>query len=99
MSNLARFQEFHAANPHVYSTLVFQCKAYRNRHPGKQLGIATLWENLRWDYLMTTDAEEDFKLNNNHKAHYSRMIMANEPSLADIFAVREMQSDENNNDR
>ena len=48
---------------------------------------------------MTTDAEEDFKLNNNHKAHYSRMIMANEPSLADIFAVREMQSDENNDDR
>ena len=99
MSILARFQEFHAANPHVYSTLVFQCKAYRNRHPDRQLGIATLWENLRWDYLMSVDHGIDFKLNNNHKAHYSRMIMANEPSLADIFAVREMQSDENNNDR
>lgn len=99
MSNLTRFQEFHAANPHVYSTLVFQCKAYRNMHPDRQLGIATLWENLRWDYLMSVDHGIDFKLNNNHKAHYSRMIMANEPSLADIFAVREMQSDENNNDR
>jgi len=99
MSNLTRFQEFHATNPHVYSTLVFQCKAYRNKHPDRQLGIATLWENLRWDYLMSVDHGIDFKLNNNHKAHYSRMIMANEPSLSDIFAVREMQSDENNNDR
>ena len=93
------FIDFHNKNPGVYKTLVFQSRQYRRMHPTKKLGIATLWENLRWDFMMTTDAEEDFKLNNNHKAHYSRMIMANEPSLADIFAVREMQSDENNDDR
>tara|TARA_R110000787_G_scaffold280455_1_gene391180 strand:+ start:349 stop:630 length:282 start_codon:yes stop_codon:yes gene_type:complete len=90
MSNTAKFKDFHEANKHVYKTLVFMCRKYRNRNPGRQLGIATLWENLRWDYLMTTDVQDDFKLNNNHKPHYARMIMEKEPDLHDLFELREM---------
>ena len=51
------FIDFHNRNPHVYKTLVFQSRQYRRMHPNKKLGIATLWENLRWDFMMTTDYE------------------------------------------
>lgn len=86
------FIDFHNKNPAVYKTLVFQSRQYRRMHPTKKLGIATLWENLRWDFMMTTDAEDDFKLNNNHKAHFARMIMNENPDLADLFETRETKA-------
>ena len=86
------FIDFHNKNPGVYKTLVFQSRQYRRMHPTKKLGIATLWENLRWDFMMTTDAEDDFKLNNNYKAHFARMIMNENPDLADLFETRETKA-------
>lgn len=81
------FLDFHRKNPHVYRTLVMMAKNYRARHRATRLGIATLWENLRWDYLMSTE-HADYKLNNNHKAYYARMIMDQEPDLDGLFDLR-----------
>ena len=80
--------DFHKKNPHVYKTLVIRCKQWRNRHPKKKIGIRMLWEAMRWDILMQTDAPDDFKLNNNHTSYYARLIMNNEPDLAGIFDIR-----------
>jgi len=91
MTITAKFNEFHLANPHVYRTLVFQCRQYRRRRPGQKIGIATLWENLRWDYLMSTE-HEDFKLNNNFRAHYARLIMALNADLDGMFELREQHA-------
>ena len=50
-----------------------------------------LFEVLRWDHLMRTNAQ-DFKLNNNYTAYYARLIMETETDLRGIFQTRELRA-------
>ena len=84
----AKFLEFHNQNPNVYKTLVLKCKQWRNKYPNGVCGIAMMWESMRWDMMMRTTGD-DWKLNNNHKAHYARLIMNANPELDGIFNLRE----------
>ena len=82
------FSEFHARNPLVYERLVKLARDLRARGHRK-LGIGMLYEVVRWMELMeTSDAE--FKLNNNHRSRYARLIMSREPDLCDVFELREL---------
>lgn len=87
-----KFHEFHENNPHVYKTLVIKARQYRIKH-GKnaKVGIAMLWESMRWDYLMKTE-HEDFKLNNDYRSMYARLIMTAEDDLQDVFEVRKLRA-------
>lgn len=83
------FVDFHEKNPHVYERLVKIARDLRARNQRRKLGIGMLYEVVRWmHYMETTD--EEYKLNNNHRSRYARMIMRNEPDLADAFEVREL---------
>jgi len=54
-----------------------------------KLGIGQLFEVLRWNRLIRTNAQ-DFKLNNNLRAYYSREMMRNEPDLVGLFDTRKV---------
>ena len=82
-----QFKAFHAANPHVYEHL--RTLALNARRKDITVGIAMLFEVLRWQYLMaTSDASSEFKLNNNYRAFYARLLMEQEPELAGYFETR-----------
>lgn len=38
-------------------------------------------------------SDPDFKLNNSYRAYYARLIMAQEPDLAGLFALRKSEAD------
>ena len=80
------FREFHHANPHVYKELVdLACQlkaAGRERY-----SIYSLFEVLRWHRALET-TDENFKLNNNHRPYYARMVMDTVPELKDFFELR-----------
>ncbi len=81
-----RFEEFHRENPHVYERLRYMSlELVANGH--SRIGMGMLFEVLRWSAMTTRDG--DFKLNNNYRAFYSRMLMENEPELRDVFELRE----------
>lgn len=85
----ARFEEFHKANPLVYELLVRfarQLKATGREH----CGIKLVWERMRWEIAMTTRDPEGFKLNNNYHSRYARLVMAQEPDLAEFFHTRQL---------
>ena len=85
-----RFEAFHAANPHIYDTLVRMARTLRERGR-KRIGIAMLFEVLRWNHgIRTTDTE--FKLNNNFRSRYARLIARQEPDLAEVFERRELKA-------
>jgi hypothetical protein len=52
-----------------------------------------LFEVLRWGHGMArvTGADE-FKLNNNFKAHYARLLMQTTPELSGFFELRQARS-------
>ena len=53
------------------------------------MGIAMLFEVLRWNYYLNIDmGEEEFKLSNDFRAPYARLIMESEPDLNDVFQIR-----------
>jgi hypothetical protein len=87
--NEARFWAFHHDNPDVFETL--KALARKAKHAGAgQYGIAALFEVLRWSRLMDGKRDgEEFKLNNNYKAFYARLLMAECPDLAGFFETRE----------
>lgn len=80
------FWEFHRANPHVYAELARLAREWVARTGGK-LGIAMLFERARWELALQTRGGV-FRLNNNHRAFYARLLMQREPDLAASFDLR-----------
>jgi len=81
-----RFQLFHDQNPHVANILAqraFSLKRQGVRH----WGIAALFEVLRYEFALKTQGDA-FKLNNDFRALYSRMLMDEYPELEGFFETR-----------
>lgn len=92
MSIEARFLAFHNANPAVYAELVKLARQARSIGRSK-IGIGMLWEVLRWNVRFALVSIADgYKLNNNHRSRYARMIHKREPDLRGIFELRELRS-------
>jgi hypothetical protein len=87
------FDRFHGDNPRVYEVLVRLAREWVGRFGSHKLGIATLYERARWEISLATN-DADFKLNNNFRAYYARLIMAQEPDLAGLFDLRASKADE-----
>lgn len=88
-----RFKRFHAANRHVYDALVNLARQFRQRRADSKIGIGMLYEVLRWNYYMTTESEDDYKLSNDFRACYARLIMSQEPDLKGIFQTKQSVAD------
>lgn len=87
-----RFAAFHRLNPHVYRAL--RDKALRMRRTGRtHFGIAAIYEAARYDAALETVGEV-WKLNNNHRAYYARLLMQLEPELRGFFATRRTAAEE-----
>lgn len=87
----SRFIAFHEANPHLYDRLVAMARQLRARGRDK-IGIAMLFEVLRWEHETTTDDPTSYlKLNNSYRSFYARLIMTRERDLAGCFEIREQR--------
>lgn len=84
----AKFERFDEEHPDVYRQLVRLAREWMSVGHRK-LGIATLFERLRWELHVSGLADEDgYKLNNSYRAFYARKIMAENPDLDGIFETR-----------
>jgi hypothetical protein len=79
----ARFAQYHADHPEIYRALLrFALEA---RRAGRdRLSINALFERVRWETLVGA-GDDTFKLNNNWRAHYARLLMRQEPALGPAF--------------
>lgn len=86
------FNEFHAEHPEVYRKLVTLAKEWLASGHGR-LGIATLFERLRWEWHVSGLEDADgYKLNNNYRALYARKIMEENRELDGLFNLRERRT-------
>src|SRR6476646_2154736 len=74
----ARFEKFHATNPHIYARLVEAAR--RLMAAGKsKIGIGHLVEDVvRWAEERTFTGE-NYKISNDYRSRYARLIMEQEP--------------------
>ncbi len=85
-----RFVAFDRQNPHIYRNLV--ALTWRMYRAGRRkVGIAALFERLRWEYDETTSGDH-YRLNNDYRSRYVRLIQQREPMLASMFNTSELRS-------
>lgn len=87
------FLEFHKENPEVYVQLVRLARQWVSAGKAR-LGIATLFEKLRWElHVSGLSDKEGYKLNNNYRALYARLIMRREEDLDGLFETRSLAAE------
>lgn len=82
-----QFMEWWPTNMHVIEA--FERYAIQLRRSGKReyYSIKAILERLRWDSMLN-DSALDYKLNNNHAACISRILMRLNPELDGMFQLR-----------
>ena len=90
------FLIYHATNPQVYAKLrEFALQAKRAGR--KYLSINMLHERVRW--FTNIEAKLDtFKIGNNWRPFYARLLMEQEPELAGFFHTRKSVADDDDDD-
>ncbi len=86
------FERFHSENPQVYTRLLDMTKNLMAKGRSR-IGMGMLFEVLRWEHFMKTEGEP-FKLNNNYRAFYSRLIEHTDPQCAGVFTMRKSKADD-----
>ncbi len=84
-----QFARFHAAHPEVYDGLLGLTRQAAS--VGRtRIGIGMLFEVLRWEWTIAglPDDAEEWKLNNNYRSRYARLIMRRNPDLDGMFNTR-----------
>jgi hypothetical protein len=86
-----KFVVFHLNNPRVFKELEAMTEQMMARGRSR-IGIAMLFEVLRWNFYMgTNDPNSEFKLNNNYRSFYARLLMDLHPEWGQVFELRELQ--------
>jgi len=85
-----RFEAFHEANGHVYAA--YRTLALQMARAGvRRYGISGLTEILRWQFAMATKDGDGFKISNDFRSRYARLLMQNEPELQGFFELRTLR--------
>jgi hypothetical protein len=83
----AEFDKFDHENPHVWQ--YFVRFAFQAIHRGRsRLSARLIIERIRWEIYMTTNTEEEFKINNNHTPYYARKWQQRFPDHTTFFEIR-----------
>jgi len=84
------FLEFHNANPHVW--LLFRQFARKAMASGrKSYSANAIFERIRWYTDIDSNDEQGFKVNNNHRAYYTRLFQSQYPNHAHFFRTRTLR--------
>lgn len=84
-----QFRIFHNNNPHIYDELVKLAREAKQAGRDK-FSINMLFEVVRWNRFIQTN-DSSYKMNNNHRSRYARLIMENEKDLEGLFNLRELK--------
>jgi len=86
-----RFWKFHYENQHVYQMFCRFCREMMGAGY-TVLSAGLIFERMRWETMILTN-DPEFKLNNNYRAYYARLWMADHADTGCIFRIREVPSD------
>jgi hypothetical protein len=90
-----QFAHFHATYPHVAEYLLRAAQLWKEEQHGKHYSIGALTEQCRWDARVGVVREEgDFKIPNELRALYARLLVMRDPSLCGLFKIKESVVDD-----
>jgi hypothetical protein len=82
------FDEYHRNNPTIYRLIIkYALEAKSSGYP--HYSINGIFERIRWHINIESDGSK-FKLNNNYRSRYVRLIETYYPELRGFFRMREL---------
>lgn len=82
------FWKYHEENPKVFK--LFEQFANQLRSAGrKHYGVGSITERIRWHFAVETTGDE-FKINNNYRSCYARLLILKDPTFEGFFELRRM---------
>lgn len=85
------FKAFHDTNPQVYAELEELARRWWDKRHPKRMGVATLYETCRYNRHISVNYRDGFKLNNNFRSLYARLLIAHHPEWDGVIELRERQ--------
>ena len=86
-----RFHEFHTAHPEVLEALITTLREAKNERGYQKWSIGGAYEVVRWTSPIRVN-NFAFKLNNNFRSRYARMIVDQCPDLDGFIEMRQLKS-------
>ena len=87
----SRFEAFHLRHPEVLTQLLGMARDLQRRGHAR-IGIGMLFEVLRWQHMTASDPSEPYRLNNDYRSRYVRLICEVDPELGALFETRELRA-------
>lgn len=88
-----RFLKFHRENPDVYTESVKIARYLRIDVGLNRVSMSLIWERLRWLHTVETKGEP-FRLGNDYRSEYARLIMEQEPDLRGLFKLGKLRREQ-----
>jgi hypothetical protein len=86
-----RFAQFHALNPHVYTSLRALALA-KAEQGARRISPKLLFEELRAGGVTTDQGDDTYRLNNIYTSRYARLL-ASEPALQGRIPTRTLKAE------
>lgn len=86
-----QFQKFHKDNPHILKLILKFIRKVR-RTGRETYSINAIFERIRWHVEIETNGD-DFKMNNNYRSRYVRLIERKYPRYRGFFKTRKLSSE------
>ncbi len=88
----AKFYAYHAANPDVADLFLTAARTLRDRNR-QRYGISALTEEVRWGNKAEIQRTDAFKISNDHRACYARLVLMRDESLCGFLSLRPSAAD------
>lgn len=82
-----RFWIYHRDNPNIYNLIVHFAREAK-KAGFSQYGISEIFGRIRWHINMETKSNDGFKISNDLRSRYARLVMKQEPDLKGFFRIR-----------
>jgi hypothetical protein len=80
------FWKYHEENPHIFvlfRRFALEARAAKKNH----FSVYAITERIRW-YLSVETQGDEFKINNNYRSCYARLLITSDPIFDGFFSLR-----------
>ena len=90
----SQFYRYHEENPRVADWFLKAARALQQEEHRTRYGIGALTERIRWDIKMGIIKTDSFKISNDLRACYARLVVMRDPTLCGLFTIKPSAADD-----
>lgn len=90
----AKFNRYHEANPRVSDWFLQAARSFKNEQHRERYGVGAITERIRRHIKEGLIKTDGFRISNDNRACYARLVLMRDPSLCGLFTLRPSKADD-----